>query len=673
MSNTPEPAEMTLRPAADPIWTRLSVIWLVPLLALLVTLGLAWKSYADRGVLIAIDFADATGIVPGETPLKFREVEVGRVEKIGFNADLSSVRLSVRVNKDVAPFIDGEARFWLVKPQVSAQGISRLDTVLSGTFVEGWWDATPKGGRGVFTGLERPPVAPDPTMGTMIELRAEDAGGLAEGAPILFRGVTVGRIQNLRLNEKDSGVTVDAFIAAPHDARLTTATRFWDTSGISLSLGATGVSLDVRSLATLVQGGVEFDTLSTGGGIVENGHAFRLFASSEAAKASIFGADLIDPPRYSLLFDEAINGLERGAKVQFRGVEAGEVTDISIKVQTDSVGTRFAQQQVTIALSPERLGLARDTETAVVTAFLAAEVEGGLRARVAGVGLLGTTLIVELTEVPEAAAGAVNLDAQPYPTLPTAPAASNDIADSAKDVFTRIDRLPIEELLTSAIRTLDSVSAIAESAETRAVPGNLAGLLAQIETLVTDLNAQKAADKTVVAIDAVTTAATSFLGEIEGLQDTLDSTDQAAQAVAKMPLEDIGKNIDGLIADLRRMLGTEDAERLPKALSDTLSETAAILAELRAGGAADKLNGTLVATQDAAAAISDASSRLPALTEKLESLVATAQGLVASYGERSAFNSEVLDTMRELRRATAAFGAMARMIERNPRAFILGR
>ena len=673
MSNTPEPAEMTLRPAADPIWTRLSVIWLVPLLALLVTLGLAWKSYADRGVLIAIDFADATGIVPGETPLKFREVEVGRVEKIGFNADLSSVRLSVRVNKDVAPFIDGEARFWLVKPQVSAQGISRLDTVLSGTFVEGWWDATPKGGRGVFTGLARPPVAPDPTMGTMIELRAEDAGGLAEGAPILFRGVTVGRIQNLRLNEKDSGVTVDAFIAAPHDARLTTATRFWDTSGISLSLGATGVSLDVRSLATLVQGGVEFDTLSTGGGIVENGHAFRLFASSEAAKASIFGADLIDPPRYSLLFDEAINGLERGAKVQFRGVEAGEVTDISIKVQTDSVGTRFAQQQVTIALSPERLGLARDTETAVVTAFLAAEVEGGLRARVAGVGLLGTTLIVELTEVPEAAAGAVNLDAQPYPTLPTAPAASNDIADSAKDVFSRIDRLPIEELLTSAIRTLDSVSAIAESAETRAVPGNLAGLLAQIETLVTDLNAQKAADKTVVAIDAVTTAATSFLGEIEGLQDTLDSTDQAAQAVAKMPLEDIGKNIDGLIADLRRMLGTEDAERLPKALSDTLSETAAILAELRAGGAADKLNGTLVATQDAAAAISDASSRLPALTEKLESLVATAQGLVASYGERSAFNSEVLDTMRELRRATAAFGAMARMIERNPRAFILGR
>lgn len=350
MSETPEPAELQVHPAADPIWTRLSVIWLVPLVALAITLGVAWKSYADRGVLIEIDFADATGIVPGETPLKFREVEVGKVETVGFNDDLSSVRVGVRVHNDVAPFIDSKARFWLVSPQVSAQGISRLDTVLSGTFIEGWWDAKPEGGHGVFKGLDKPPVAPDPSKGTVVELRADDAGGLAEGAPILFRGVTVGRIQNLRLNDNDAGVTVDAFIEAPHDKRLTTATRFWDTSGISVSLGPSGVSLDMRSLATLVQGGVEFDTLATGGGLVTNGRAFRLYPSADAAKASIFGPEIVDPPRYTLFFDQAINGLERGAKVQFRGVEAGEVTDISIKVQTDSVGTRYAQQQVVIAL-----------------------------------------------------------------------------------------------------------------------------------------------------------------------------------------------------------------------------------------------------------------------------------------------------------------------------------
>lgn len=673
MTEHRDPAEMTRRPAADPIWTRLSVVWLVPLVALAVTLGVAWKTYADRGVLIEVDFADATGIVPGETPLKFREVEVGKVEQVGFNADLTSVRVSLRVEKAVAPYIDGEARFWLVSPQVSAQGISRLDTVLSGAFIEGWWDAEPKGERQIYAGLDKPPVAPDPSKGTVVELRAEDAGGLAEGAPVLFRGVNVGRIQNIRLNAADGGVTVDAFIEAPHDKRLTTATRFWDTSGISVSLGASGVSLDVRSLATLVQGGVEFDTLSTGGRIVENGHAFRLFASADAAKASIFGADLVDPPRYTLLFDQAINGLERGARVQFRGVEAGEVTDIAIKVQTDSLGVRYAQQQVVIALSPERLGLARDTEAEIVTEFLQTEVASGLRARIAAVGLLGGTLIVELTDVENTPPASMNLNSEPYPSLPTAPTAENDIASSAKDMFSRIDQLPVEELMASAIRTLDSISAIAESEDTRAVPGNLSGVLEEAEKLVSALNSQNAADKTVVAVDAVTEAANSFLVEIEGLHDMLDSADQAAQAVTAMPLEDIGKNVDGLLADIRAMLGTADAERLPKALSDTLEQTAALLEELRAGGAAEKLNGTLVAAQNAASSIADASEQLPELTARLEALVSTAQGLVASYGERSAFNAEVLNTMRELRRATAAFGSLARMIERNPRAFILGR
>ena len=673
MTDEPQPANMVVNDAPDPIWTRLSVIWLVPLLALAVTLGVAWKSYSDRGVLIEIDFADATGIVPGETALKFREVEVGRVETVGFNDDLSSVRIGVRVHKEVAHYIDSEARFWLVRPQVSAQGISRLDTVLSGTFIEGFWDATPNGEHGIFKGLDQPPVAPDPTKGTWIELRAEDAGGLADGAPVLFRGVTVGRLQNLRLSDFGAGVTIDAYIEAPYDKRLSTTTRFWDTSGFKVSVGAGGVNLDVRSLATLVQGGVEFDTYSTGGTVVKNGTPFRLYRSAEDARSSIFGNDAVDPAQFTLLFDDAIQGLERGAKVQFRGVEAGEVTDIAIRLRTDSVGTRYAQQQVVIALSPERLGLARDTDAELVTEFLRGEVEQGLRARIAGVGLLGSTLIVELSDIPDLPAAEMGLDEKPYPTIPTAPAAQNDLAASAKGVFSRIDALPIEELLNSAIRMFDGIAAVAESEDTRAMPTELTGLLEQMRTLVTGLNEQDAANKTIAAIDGVTEAASSVLTEIEGLGDTLESTDQAAQAVAEMPLAEIGQNIDGILTDLRAMLGSENAADLPKALSDTLTQTAGLLADLRAGGAADKLNGTLDAAQEAASAISGATDRLPELTRKLEQLVTTAEGLVASYGERSAFNAEMLNTMRELRRATAAFGSLARMIERNPRAFILGR
>ncbi|WP_164882369.1 PqiB family protein [Paenirhodobacter populi] len=673
MNDSPDIAEMRKAPAPDPIWTRVSVIWIVPLIALAITLGVAWKTYSGRGELIQIDFADATGINPGETVLKFREVTVGTVETVGFTPDLNSVRVEVRVDKKVVPYIDKDARFWLVRPEVSAQGISRLDTVLSGTFIEGWWDADPGERQTEFTGLERPPVAPDPSRGTVVELSADDAGGLAEGAPILYRGLTVGRLQNLRLNSTGTGVVIDAFINKPYDARMSGVTRFWNTSGISFSVGPNGVNLSMRSLATIVQGGVEFDTFSSGGGVVENGQVFRLFADEGSARASIFGSDLVNPPHYVLLFDEAVNGLEKGAKVQFRGVEAGEVSDLSIRVTDTGNGEKHAQQQVIIALSPERLGLDRNADATEVTDFLETQVEQGLRARIAGTGLFGTTLIVELTDVAAPSDTGMNLQDTPYPSIPTAPATQNDVAASARDVFGRINALPIEDLMHAAIRTMDSISAIADSQETREVPRNLSAVLEQVQALVASLNSEDAAQKAMTAIDGLSTAATNFISEIQGLDQTLSSAGKAADALAAMPLEDIGRNIDATITDIRGMLGTQGAERLPAALSATLEQVAVILGELQRGGAAQKLNDTLDAAQGAAQGIASASNRLPEITERLDLLLAEARGMVNAYGARSDFNAQLVGTLRELQRATQSISSVARMIERNPRAFILGR
>ncbi|KFE35202.1 MlaD family protein [Thioclava atlantica] len=674
MNDTPEPgpAKLETSQAPRPIWTRLSVVWIVPLLALVVTLGVAWKTFADRGALIEIDFKDATGVEIG-TPLKFREVQVGKVETIGFTADLTQVRLGVRVDKDVVPYIDTEAKFWLVRPEVSARGIQNLGTVLSGTYIEGYWNDKPKGQKALFEGLDQPPISPDSTKGTLIELRAKEAGGIADGAPVLYHGLTAGHLQNLRLDKDGSGVVVDAFIDAPYNKLLSTQTRFWDTSGFSVKFDASGLSLDVQSLATLVQGGVEFETFTSGGDIVDSGHAFRLFTSRDTAENSVFQSDVVDPPRYTLLFDDPVQGLEVGSKVQFRGVEAGEVTALAIKIRTDSSGQRYAQQQVTIALSPDRLGLARDSKSDAVTQFLQGEVENGLRARIAAIGLLGGTMVIELSDVPDQPKAEMNLNADPFPTIPTAPAAENDLAKSAEGVFKRIEGLPIEEVLSSAIRALDSISAVAESEDTRKVPGELAGLLEQLRTFAGDLNKKDAAEKTVKALDRVTEAASSVLEEIDGLHETLASADRAATAIADMPLNDIGQKIDLILADINGLLNKPGTQDLPQSLNATLEQTASLLKELRDAGAAEKLNQTLDATQQAAGSISQAADRLPDLTEKLQALIDQARALVSTYGQGSNFSSETLTTLRELRRSIADIGSLARMIERNPRAFLLGR
>ncbi len=683
MTDSPDPrpqtpARLAAEPAPRPALTALSVVWLVPILALAVTLAIAWKSYADRGELIQVEFSDATGITPGETALKFREIDVGKVESVKFTADLQRVVVGLRVDNEVAAYIDAEAKFWLVRPEVSAQGISRLDTVLSGAFIEGFWDATPGEKATRFVGLDRPPIAPDPTRGTWVVLATNETSGIANGAPVMFRGIKVGKMSNLRLSETDESVLVDAFIEAPHDQRLTTGTVFWDTSGFSVSLGAKGLSLDVRSLSSLIQGGVEFDTITTGGEPVEQGHRFALFPSQDEARDSLFAPPLTEDLRVSVLLDTAVNGLAVDAPVQMEATEVGRVSEVGVQVDTTPDGP-VARQRVVLALSGQAMGLPPGSPPEAILTFLSGRVAAGLRARVATTGLLGTTMIVELATVDEAAPAAL-VPGTPYPVLPSVAGETSDLAASAKGVFNRISGLPLEDTLRSATNMMDSITAIARSEDTRAIPGHLNDTLTKADTALGDLGAV-AADlraagtgaKLAAMVDEAARAMTAVEEAAKDVPEMVASIDAVAKSAGQIPLAEIGAEAQGIVADLRAMLGTEDAARLPKALGTTLDEAAALLSDLRTGGAGKNLNAALASASEAAVAVRDVAGRLPQLATRLEQTLTTADQVVSAYGARSDFNREAQAVMRELSRAAASFGALARTIERNPRAFILGK
>ena len=274
------------------MWRNLSLVWLVPLLALVVSLGIAWKSYADRGTLIYITFENASGIVANETTLRYRDVVIGRVEEVGFAPDLSKVSVAVRVDKDIAPFLDEDAAFWVVRPEVSARGISGLSTVLSGVYIDGAWDQKPGEAQTLFVGTDRPPFVQPGRDGRRITLRTEDGRMITDGAPVLFRGIEVGRLEHPRLTVSGNSIVVDAFIDAPHDRRITSATRFWDTSGFTVSFGAEGLSLDVDSLASLVSGGIQFDSVFEGGRAVSSGAVFDIYPDEATARRTAFSRSL---------------------------------------------------------------------------------------------------------------------------------------------------------------------------------------------------------------------------------------------------------------------------------------------------------------------------------------------------------------------------------------------
>lgn len=687
-----------LAPVGARFWSRVSVVWTIPLLALVVSLALAWQSFANRGEVIYVTFTDAAGLTPGESLLKYREVTVGLVESVGFTSDLKSVRVGIRVQNDVIPFIDSEAKFWIVRPQIGFNGISGLNTVLSGVYVEGSWDDKIVGKMAPqYAGLPKPPLATTAGSGTWVTLSADDGGALIEGAPVMFRGIRVGELRNLRLDDSGNGVLIDAFVQAPYNEQLSTTTVFWDTSGFSVSLDSSGVKLNVRSLSSLIQGGVEFNTLLSGGHPILQRQAFRLYSDANTARDSIFTDISTAPVTVSVLLDGSVRGLKLGGDVTYRGLKVGEISNLSVQSGAITDGKSKVEQRIDLQISADKLGLSPEATEAETLDFLDTEIKAdNLRARVASTGLFGGTYIIDLAQVADMPPASLNRNAKPFPVIPNAPPAVGDAVASAQGLMTRIGNLPIEEVMTSATQflnqmtrlagqdatqelpkkissLLDDAHAVISSPDTQAVPKSVLKTIDAAGAFFDDLNTAKTIDSIGAAMTSATEAAQAVSDSAVGVPELIDTVNQLGKKAQGLPLEQLTQNSADLIASLNTLAGSQDMAALPKSLSDALASLSSVLTDLQKGGATENLNKTLDSAQKAATSIADATTQVPDLIKRLDGVVASVNQVLAAYGDKSDFNSNTLSALRQIREAAASFEALARTIERNPQAFILGK
>lgn len=690
-----EPADLDLRPARPGFLQRLSVVWLVPVIALAVSLGVAWKNWSDRGTLIHIAFGNASGVTAGETQLKYRDVAVGVVERVGFSEDLAQVIVSVRVDKDVAPFLDDQATFWVVRPQVSVRGISGLDTVLSGVFIEGSWDSVITGTQTEFAGQDEPPLVRPGQDGIRVTFRMRDGNQLTAGAPILHKGIEVGQVETPRLSPQGDSVLVDAFIRAPYDQRVTTATRFWDTSGFSVGLGTNGVTLNVNSLASLIEGGISFDTLVSGGRPIEPGHQFDIFDDETTARQSVFEDPAAEELMLSILFDGSISGLTEGADVRYRGIKVGEVRDIGAVI-VDRNGGRDVRLLANVAIRTGRLGLAEGEAATAGMDLMEGYVANGMRARLANASLLSAALIIELVELPDAPPATIDLAAEPYPVLPSVPAELSDFSATAEGVFQRINALPVEELMDRAISLLESLDSLAndpalrqtpESAlalleETRAIvssedlvqlPADLRAAANDLRQMMTDLQDGEAVANLLAAIEKADAALASIETASADLPEITAQLKALGEKANSLAVEELVSSTTKLVESADAFIGTEEARKLPPALTAALDEITVFLGQVREGGAIENANQAISAAEAAANAVAQAADSLPDLTARLNRLVDQTSGVVGSYGDRSRFNGELMSTLRDIQKSAEAITALARQISRNPNSLILGR
>lgn len=649
-----------------------SLIWVIPVLAVAAAVGVAVRNWSERGPLIEVIFNQAEGVRPGETELRYRDIPVGVVETVEFSETLDQVVAGIRLDQTIAPYVDADALFWIVRPQVTAQGVSGLDTVLSGVYIAGAWDGEPSAAEARFIGAETAPLLALGERGTVFTLRSDTSLPTAN-TPILYRGVQVGRMGEAEVDAQGLSVRAEAVILEPYDQLVSSSTRFWDTSGFSFSLNASGASLDFSSLASLISGGVTFETLASGGTPLAKDAVFTLHPDEATAREDFFLEGEGGSVDLMMIFDENLAGLQAGADVSLGGLKLGEVQTISGVVDANRFGDDEVRLVATARINPGRLGLAQDDEGASFLSFLERRVQEGLRARLVTASLLTGGLKVEFVNLPDATPAALDRQADPYPMLPTAPAEVTDVAASAQGLLSRVDNLPVEELMAELIglledargvigsedvqaapadlrATLQAVRQLAESEEIAALPGQVGQLAEGLNDASTKLNGllTQVEDQQVVA--AVSDLIAAFEDTAQALPPLADRAGAVLDKAEALPLQQIAEQVSALLGNADALVANEDLAALPGDLRTTLdslrtiveSEDVAALpgqvGQLAEGlqEAADRVNTLLEQAQQdqiiasvsrLVASLDGTAQRLPGLADQASAVLSDAENL----------------------------------------------
>ncbi len=437
-----------------------SLIWLIPALAAVVGLSLVINSWVQAGPHITISFQSAEGLDAGKTLVKYKNVVIGRVNKIHLSGDRDHVLVNVALEKSAEGFATRGTRFWVVRPRIGLGGVSGVDTLLSGAFIGAdAGDSTEA--QDEFKGLETPPAVNHGAPGRSFVLHADDLGSLDIGSPAYFRRIQVGRVVSYALDKDGKGVSLQIFVDGPNDKFVSRSSRFWNASGVQLSLGANGLKLNTQSLATVLAGGVAFQDPPGphDASPAPPDTAYTLFGDQTTAMAPPDGA----AHYIRMRFEQSVRGMALDAPVEFLGINIGKV--VSVRLDYDEQKQRFPVI-VGALIYPKRLGNAYDKLEAMAAArgisddlpqLMGGLIDHGLRAQARTGNLLTGQLYIALDFLPHTPKVAFDANAKPL-TIPTAPGSFDKLQEQLATIVDKIDKIPFESIGKNLDQTLAGIN-----------------------------------------------------------------------------------------------------------------------------------------------------------------------------------------------------------------------
>lgn len=459
-----------------------NVIWLVPIVALLIAAFLGYRALQERGPTITISFRSADGIVAGQTRVKHKAVDLGTVRAIDLSPDMSHVEVRVDMRREASRVLTDHARFWVVRARLNAANVSGLDTLVSGSYIE--LDPGMPDGKSQteFTGLEDPPAIRSDEPGTTFTLKADRIGSVGSGSPVFYRDIAAGEILGYDLGPDGNGVTIHVFVRAPFDKFVRNNTHFWNESGLSVNLGAQGVSVRVASLQALISGAVAFDTPvdEKPGAATEPGAVFTLFP--DASNASSAGYHQRIP--FRTYVEGSVRGLQKGAPVLMFGIQVGTVTDVKLQFDPDGLTSRVA---IDMDVEPERFMRPDQVSSAKPIDVSRALVKRGLRVQLQTTNYLTGQMAIAFVFQPETPADDVK-EQDGAIVLPSVAGGLDSVTSSLSDLANKLARLPLDEIAKNLDATLSGTSKLTNGPQVTQALTSMSDALVNVQDLVKKLD-----------------------------------------------------------------------------------------------------------------------------------------------------------------------------------------
>ncbi|MGR5194893.1 intermembrane transport protein PqiB [Vibrio rotiferianus] len=472
---------------------QISAIWIIPILALAMGAWMLFQYINSTGPEITLKLPTAEGIEVGKTEIKALNVKVGVITDVKLSKDYDHIIATAQMNKDADRMLREDSMFWVVKPRIGREGVSGLETLLSGAYIQ-LQPGKSKIEQEHFDVLDVPPVAAPDAEGLRVVLTNREAGKLGVGDPVIYKGFTVGRVESTNFDVDTRRALYQLFIFKPYDSLVRTKTHFWLSSGVDLQLNAEGFEVKFGSLESLITGGVTFDTipgLGDGKEITEDMTKFRLFDDVKQVREGMYDEYI----QFVMMFEESVRGLKRKAPVEYRGLRIGTVMKVPMRMPTPEED--FSAKKIPVLVRIE-LGRVYDNLPADKLALfkdkLKDEFKKGLRGTLKTGNLLTGALYIDTDFYP---------DEQPYmastfeglDVFPTKQGGFAQVQRQVNDFLNKINNLPMEDTLHSLNKTLktsektlasaervaNSIDKLLNQQDTKAIPADIRQSLQQLQ------------------------------------------------------------------------------------------------------------------------------------------------------------------------------------------------